>query len=349
VARAKKPPCIDVELDVRTDERFEVLGSIAGYNRHEALGRIFNLWAWCTERARERLRKKLPWEPPIAPAAVVVHFLGPKGVDAILGGGVDEFALGELQADGRIYVRGTHRSNWGHELADGSRAGGEARASAPRDLDGRFVSGPTVVQRDGTDHGTSAPPDGYIASTPPVQASQRTPASSLFPLPSSPEESELPLSRARARAIPPSPVPAPVLAPLTDTDTDRWCTDRWGEVNAHRARIAAANGLEHRSLHPQDDGRKELALRMRDGYSRDDIAHVIRVVVDEAEDAKSLRWLDGGMFKKHRVDQAMARTIGDARRSRAGPHGGRDTRSVFDVVDETTEEIKRKTARGDQS
>lgn len=104
-------------------------------------------------------------------------------------------------------------------------------------------------------------------------------------------------------------------AALVDPARDRWCTTLWDELNAHRARIAAKHGLEARALHPQDDGRRELAMRAREGYTRADLAHVIAVIAAEADETRSLKWLGGGMFAKRRVDNALARTVADAKSS----------------------------------
>lgn len=301
MARPKKAPCIDIELDVRKDVRFEVLGSIAGYNRHEAVGRMFELWAWCDDRARERAEKGLPWEEPIVREQVIRLLLGPRGVEAILGDGVDEFALGVLQEDGRIYVRGTHRLAWRDESRATAKAGGEARARAPRDDSGRFVVEPTNVQRTaGCRVGVSPPIDQpYIHPTP---ASSSSSSSS-----SSTEE-----HTHTTRALPVVPVQEPVL---------RWCTERWSEVDGHRARVAKALGLEARPLHPFDRGRTELVARVRESGERAkaDVEHVIAVRVAEAEAKQTVQWLSGRMFEGEQWRTALAMTVEDAKRTRAGP------------------------------
>lgn len=104
-------------------------------------------------------------------------------------------------------------------------------------------------------------------------------------------------------------------------ERDRWCTAKWAELNAHRARIAKRFGLDGvRDLSPMDAGRRDLAMRVRDGGDsvRADVEHVIAVRVAEAEATKSVRWLGGGMFDLH-GDQwrnAIAMTPDDARRPR---------------------------------
>jgi hypothetical protein len=124
-------------------------------------------------------------------------------------------------------------------------------------------------------------------------------------------------------AVVPRGTPPPSVPPSADPDVDRWCTERWNEMNAHRARIAAERKLEHRPLHPMDPGRRELALRMREGFTREDVTHAIAVAVREAEDSGSIDWLDGGLFKQHRLASAIAKTPG-GRTQRAGPRGVAD-------------------------
>ncbi len=128
---AKKGLCIDVRVDVLMDERYDVIADVAGYNRHEALGRMFALWAWCLDKQQFVVHER-----------VIKRFLGERGVDAILGDGVDDFALGERREDG-IYVRGTEKLKWLGERRAAATKGGEERANAPRDDDGRFVMEPT--------------------------------------------------------------------------------------------------------------------------------------------------------------------------------------------------------------
>jgi hypothetical protein len=94
------------------DPRIELLGSIAGYNRFEALGRLAHLWRSCTDR-----------ETDVMTEGFVKGTLGQKGVEALV-----ESGLGEHVAGGQVRVRGCKgRIEWLAAVRQGSRRGGEAR------------------------------------------------------------------------------------------------------------------------------------------------------------------------------------------------------------------------------
>lgn len=141
-----KAPFVAIRTDIRKEERVGVIADIAGYNRHEALGRLVELWSWCTDRVLDDAPDDC--EGYAVSDAVVRRFLGPLGIDALLGGGCDELALGERRGDGLVYLRGT--SETVSRLRDRNRtagAGGVARAAIGRRESGRFVSAPTIDQR----------------------------------------------------------------------------------------------------------------------------------------------------------------------------------------------------------
>lgn len=137
----KQAPFVAVRTDIRKEERVLVIADIAGYSRHEALGRLVDLWAWCADRKLEDAPEDCPGYA--VSDAVVCRFLGRHGVEAILGGHCDELALGERRDDGLIYLRGTsdtvsrlraHRNS--------ASAGGKARNRVSQGArnEGRFVS-----------------------------------------------------------------------------------------------------------------------------------------------------------------------------------------------------------------
>lgn len=104
---------VRIEEEAFSDPRLELLGSIAGYNRFEALGRMANLWRVCTNRCSYVLSE-----------ANVVACLGSKGVDAII-----QADLGEREADG-IRIKGTRgRIEWLRSKREAGRKGGEANRS----------------------------------------------------------------------------------------------------------------------------------------------------------------------------------------------------------------------------
>lgn len=201
---AKGAPFVAVRTDVRKDERFAVLGDVCGYNRHEALGRMMDLWAWCVDR---RLAD--------APAdckgyaiseSVACRFLGRNGVRGLLGDGVDEFALAELRDDGLLYLRGTEETvSRQRGLRITAVAGGIACAeNATRDR-GRFVS-KTAIDQPSTSREPAVSPAGH----------QPEPARSQNQIPDPTGQNPDALAP-RARAIPPSTTPSTTPAPAVGT------------------------------------------------------------------------------------------------------------------------------------
>lgn len=116
-----RAPFVAVRTDIRKEERVLVIADIAGYSRHEALGRLIDLWAWCADR-------KLDDAPDDCPGyavsdAVVCRFLGRHGVEAILGGGDEVFALGLRRPDGLIQLLGTEDTAAQWRARDGAAPG----------------------------------------------------------------------------------------------------------------------------------------------------------------------------------------------------------------------------------
>lgn len=143
-----KAPFVAMLTDLCKEERVSVVADIAGYCRDEALGRLFRMWAWCTDRGLEDAPEDC--EGYAVPDAVVRRFLGPRGVEAILGDGCDDLALGVRRDDGRIYLRDTSETVARlRKLRATASAGGQTRRDAPRDEDGRFVGERTNGPADG--------------------------------------------------------------------------------------------------------------------------------------------------------------------------------------------------------
>lgn len=144
MATTRRAPYVALRTDLVKDERVAVLADIAGYNVFEARGRLFTLWAWCIDRKLADAPEDC--EGYAVSEAVVRRMIGPRGVDAILGGGCDEFALAERRPDGLLYLRGT--SEYVTKLRELRRlaaAGGDARASGTRDVSGRYRVNPPHV------------------------------------------------------------------------------------------------------------------------------------------------------------------------------------------------------------
>jgi len=155
----RRAPFIAIQTDIRKDERVNVIADVAGYNRHEAMGRLLDLWCWCADRKLDDA--PVDCEGYAVPDAVVRRFLGARGVEAILGDDCDELALGARRPDGLIVLRGTESTvralrGWAKTAA----AGGRARATAAgRTRGGQFVGSATESQQDCQLHTSSDPPD----------------------------------------------------------------------------------------------------------------------------------------------------------------------------------------------
>lgn len=149
-----RAPFVAVRTDIRKEERVGFIADFAGYNEDEAVGKLVRLWCWCADR-------KLEDAPDdclgyAVPDAVVRRFLGPRGVEAILGDGCDELAMGERRSDGLIYLRGTADTvERLRGLRSSAAAGGQRRHETAARTAGRFVSTAT------SDGGTPTASDAH--------------------------------------------------------------------------------------------------------------------------------------------------------------------------------------------
>lgn len=147
-----------------------------------------------------------------------------------------------------------------------------------------------------------------------------------------------------------SPVPdsPPVVVPAhpqPTSDRTKAGDQIWREHQAARAAVAAELGLEQLPLRTMDNGRKELAERLRecmeqDGETLDEAVarcrHVIARVVNECRRDGTLEWLDGRLWNAGRFDGSVARPVADngprrARGSPANTNGNDEPRRVNDL------------------
>lgn len=305
---SSRAPFVAVRTDVRKEERVRFIADHAGYNEHEALGRLVSLWCWCTDRGLDDAPDDC--EGYAVPDAVVRRFLGPLGVEAILGDACDELAMGERRSiDGLIYLRGTADTvDRLRSLRTSSAAGGRAQAAnGKRGAKGRFVASTTDVQPCGT-------------SRPPASTSEIPDPRSQIPDPEEPD------SRSRARA--------PVVLAGDTADAARLARRAgagqiWRELGEARMRIAAELRLEARPLPAiGDPGELALIQRMAEpGADPDrvmaDARHVIAVAASEAtrEDVRSVQWLTGSLFENRSWRRALGMTVADAKRARPAKPG----------------------------
>lgn len=203
-----KAPFVAMRTDLRKEERVLVIADIAGYNRHEALGRLFDLWAWCTDRYLTDAPDDC--EGYAVSEAAICRFLGPLGVRAILADNIDEFALGELRSDGLIYLRGTADTvSRLRALRKTASAGGRARVGGkpPKRRGGRFVGNKTNAPAGHQPETSSRPAaDQQLTSSEPAATSEIPQATSHKPQ----RDPEIPPSaakRSRAAKLEPDWVP----------------------------------------------------------------------------------------------------------------------------------------------
>lgn len=193
MTRSKRAPYVAVRTDVVKDEAFAMLADLAGCNWDEAFGRWFRLCAFCRDRglrdAPDGCRGYAVHD------AVVRRFLGPRGVEAILGDDCDALALGERFGDGLIYLRGTSETVAALRAhAATSAAGGVARACGNRDTLGRFsteesVAETTLIQPEATQTLPCTPPESSVPPSSFLQDQREGEQASPDPAPRKPRGS----------------------------------------------------------------------------------------------------------------------------------------------------------------
>lgn len=142
---------VRIEDEAFNDPRIELLGSLSGYNRFEALGRLAHLWRACTQR-----------ETYIIDDIWVISCLGDKGPEALVKAG-----LAERVADG-LRVKGTEgRIEWLKKLRTNSKKGGEARKLRGLELASQLDS-----QKDSQKDSQEAYPEAKTKPRPSQKATQ---------------------------------------------------------------------------------------------------------------------------------------------------------------------------------
>lgn len=267
--RRRRAPCIDMRTDVQKDERFSALADNAGLvNKYEAIGRMHALWSWCMDRGLRDAPDDC--DGYAVSDAVARRFLGPRAVEGLLADGCDELALAVRRDDGLLYLRGTGDTvAQRRHLASAARAGGEARASAPRE-NGRFVGETTNIQ-------PQASHDSSQTSSPEPAGTSDLPSSSFpLPLPSSNSEKNSATPSAggsRSRRVKPSDV----------TESERAAALVVLEKLGKRNGVRYTGTAEHIRL---------IARHLRDGVTEMDLRFVVGYC------AESLGWEDDPAMAK---------------------------------------------------
>jgi hypothetical protein len=287
-----RSPYVPMRTDLVKDERVAFIADLCACSRDEVLGRLFRLWAWCTDR-------KLADAPPDCPGyavhpAVVRRFLGPLGERAILGDGCADLALGDVRQDGLIFLHGTDGAVTSlRSLYARSQAGGEERVkTATRDR-GRFVAAPTNTPAE-------TPAVATVLPDPDPDPDQREIKAPPPPPPPGPTRTQG--RRGAAAAAPAETQPAAEPAEPT-------LEQLWTELEQARQRAAAARGVSIRPLVAHDSGRKDLAEALVEAARVDkraelvaDVRHAIAAaeaesrVVPEPGKRDQLQWFTGAIF-----------------------------------------------------
>lgn len=284
-----RSPYVPMRTDLVKDERVAFIADVCACSRDEVLGRLFRLWAWCTDR-------KLADAPDDCPgyavhAAVVRRFLGPDGARALLGDGCSELALGDQREDGLIFLHGTEGAVASlRSLYARSQAGGEERVRTATRERGKFVAAPTNTpagrpaatsdlpdpdpdpdQREDLPPGLNRTQGGAAApavADPARRPDEPRPAPAAAPPPDilgvrdhggEARRAGPPTANVRAMS---SPAAARGDNARTQPAADRaepTLEQLWTELEQARQRAAAARGVSIRPLVAHDSGRKDLA------------------------------------------------------------------------------------------
>jgi hypothetical protein len=352
-----RAPFVAVRTDIRKEERVRFTAEFAGYNEYEAIGRYTSLWCWCTDRGLEDAPDDC--EGYAVPDAVVRRFLGQRGVEALLGDGCDELAMGERRPDGLIYLRGTSDTvDRLRSLRTSATAGGRSRSvDARRGSGGRFVASTTLVQLATSDPPAAASeipdPRSQIPSGDPhpARAIQPTPLPVPTGVPTAPvppapcaQASPPPTDREDIARTPPALNPersatpreqAPDPREQTTADRERESRRRVqlelrAELERVRREVAAELGVTDHGLLAQDPGERDLAMHLVNAgpaglaAARAQALHAIAMAGLEARhrDGGSLQWLTGAIFGERNFRRLVAMTPADARRERPVAKGG---------------------------
>lgn len=252
-------PSVRIEGFAFTDVRIAILGTVAGYNRHEALGRLAALWSYCTER-----------QLYVVPMRAIEEFLGHGGANGLI-----ESGLGESDVGG-IRVRGTAgRIEWLEKRRAAARLGGESNRDrlAKRKPNGsqteaqRPVIGPVdSVDNQPNESQTRAkrePSDSplSVTLTPTLTLVREIPEKEIV------ETSAKPSKRKAKRAE----YTAPELA----------------SVRVVLEKLGARNGVAYRAA---DSHARLIVARLREGLTEMDLRHVV------AYCAVKLKWANDPKF-----------------------------------------------------
>lgn len=300
-----RAPFVAVRTDIRKEERVRFIADHAGYNEDEAIGKLIRMWSWCTDRGLEDAPDDC--EGYAVPEAVVRRFLGARGVEAILGDGCDELAMGALRPDGLVYLRGTAETvRRIRSLRSSASAGGKARVANGWRAAGRFVSSTTDDQPP-----ADQPPAGEVsAGSQSLQPSTSRPPAATSEIP---DPRSLSGDHPHARAIPTS---------LAERTAVR--EQLRAKLQAARTRAAAARKVEIKPLLAFDRG---VDVDLTDRIARATTPAALQLIADQGQHAiamaelevthghKSFEWFTGAIFSGGNFSRLVGKTPDDVKRA----------------------------------
>jgi hypothetical protein len=345
-----KAPFVAMKTDLPKEVRVEVIADITGFDRDQVLGKLFRLWAWCTDRGLDDAPEDC--DGYAVPARVIRQFLGERGVEALLGDDCDELAMAARRPDGLFYLRGTDETvSRLRTLRSTASAGGlAARDRNKRDGAGRFVRN---QQSDQLDHRQSAPDEAAEASEcneptifPADGPAGHQPATSRQPAASQPDTGSSPAASSEipqttdhkdqnslaARAILPSTSPGTRYDADSPAERDALAKRTYQRVSDARIEIAAELGMPEPLPFPlitpatRPQQFRELLDRVREeGAQAPRVCDwVVESLKAQARDEQSIDWLSLKAFSSGAWQHARDRVPGHSnktasRRDRAGP------------------------------
>lgn len=308
-----KAPFVAMQTDLPKEVRVELIAEVTGHDRDAVLGKLFRLWAWCTDRGLQDAPDDC--DGYAVPERVIRQFLGERGVEAMLGDGCDELAMGERRQDGLIYLRGTHETvSRLRALRSTAVTGGRSAAGGnKRGAGGRFVSNQQFDQPTVQPATSCGPADDQPATSRPPAAASEIPQTTDH----------------REEDLPPARDPTNHHLPSQESRAEFRASVR-AELETARSRAGLARRVQVRPLLAFDHGLDvDLGDHLAKCRSTEDLeklrsqaSHAIAMAeLEVSRGGKSFEWFTGAIFSGRNFTRLVGMTDEDARRSRDGPSG----------------------------
>jgi hypothetical protein len=284
---------VRITSDDLGDGRIELLGGLAGYNRYEALGRLTHLRATCIARGSA-----------IVSEASVRGFLGPEGVEALVGA-----ELGEVVEGGVLVYETEAPIERARKLRANAAAGGRAKAS------NRLATAKQMLEVCKESASPELTVCQDLASETPAHARPESEISD----PDLRSGSQSSLSRAHD---------PPAIRRRRELGDDLWL-----QHQSLRARLHVELGCAGpcRPLQPMDTGRAMLAERITElgakelSAAREACEYVLSMAEQEAKARGTTQYLDGQLWRRDRFER-LSHAVPE-HFARAGPRRSGDIRT----------------------